>query len=107
MIMPGQRETPKKKKKSPKKRLSMSEQINLENRQNEKNDEELSSESSEESSSSSSSDEDNFLLGNAKSECNVVIKEEEFDKEQKLKFTPDVYNYTICANMTKCCSPLQ
>ena len=26
---------------------------------------------------------------------------------EKINFTPDVYNYTICANMTKCCSPLQ
>ena len=42
-----------------------------------------------------------------KSKMNVTIIEEEFDKSLKLKFTSDVYNYTICANMTKCCSPLQ
>jgi len=27
--------------------------------------------------------------------------------DERLTFTKDVYNYTICANMTKCCSPLQ
>ena len=24
-----------------------------------------------------------------------------------MKFQPDVYSFTICANMTKCCSPIQ
>lgn len=37
----------------------------------------------------------------------VVIKEVDFLSDEELTFTNDVYNYTICANMTKCCSPLQ
>lgn len=103
MIIPGQKEiAPKKKKKQV---LTQSEMIDAENRRNEKDDEALSTESSGEESSSSSSDEDKWLL--EKSKCNVVIKELEFDVEKKLTFSADVYNYTICANMTKCCSPLQ
>lgn len=37
----------------------------------------------------------------------VIVKEEDFELNETLTFTSDVYNYTICANMTKCCSPLQ
>jgi len=67
-------------------------------------DEALSSES-DASTSSNGSDEDKFLVG--KSTCDIIITELEFDAEVELEFSPDVYNYTICANMTKCCSPLQ
>jgi hypothetical protein len=35
------------------------------------------------------------------------VREEDFEENERLKFTGDVYNFTICANMTKCCSPLQ
>lgn len=35
------------------------------------------------------------------------MREEDFEENERLKFTGDVYNFTICANMTKCCSPLQ
>ena len=37
----------------------------------------------------------------------IIVREEDYEQNEKLQFTGDVYNYTICANMTKCCSPLQ
>lgn len=37
----------------------------------------------------------------------MIVKEEDFELNETLTFTSDVYNFTICANMTKCCSPLQ
>lgn len=37
----------------------------------------------------------------------IIVREEDFEENEKLKFSSDVYNFTICANMTKCCSPLQ
>jgi len=60
---------------------------------------------SESSDSSSSSDTDEDL--SLQSKLEVIMKEEDFEQNERLTFTKDVYNYTICANMTKCCSPLQ
>lgn len=92
---------PAKPKKKKKLALSYADEINNENRQNENED--VTSDSSEESSSDT--DEDVKLKREAKLE--VVVKEEDFAENEQLVFTNDVYNYTICANMTKCCSPLQ
>ena len=36
-----------------------------------------------------------------------MIREVDYEPNETIKFTNDVYNFTICANMTKCCSPLQ
>jgi len=91
-------------KKKKKKITNYSEQINQENRENEAGDENLTSESSD-SSSDDESDGEFFLMENSRHE--VVTKELDFDQNEELKFSNDVYNYTICANMTKCCSPLQ
>ena len=55
--------------------------------------------------SSDSEDPDDVLKKNAKGE--LVVKELDFEQNEKLTFTKDVYNYTICAYMTKCCSPIQ
>ena len=62
MMLPGQKPTAPKPKKV-KKKLTIAEEINQENRQNEKNDEALSSSSDDASTSSSGSDEDRFLVG--------------------------------------------
>lgn len=91
---------PAKPKKKKKLALSYADEINNENRQNENED--VTSDSSEESSSDT--DDDKKLKDQAKLE--VVIKEEDFAENEQLVFSNDVYNYTICANMTKCCSPL-
>jgi len=91
-------------KKKKKKSTNYSDQINQENRENEAADENLTSESSD-SSSDDESDGEFHLLEQSRHE--VVTKELDFDQDEELKFTNDVYNYTICANMTKCCSPLQ
>ena len=77
-------------------------EINAENRQAEEDD--VTSDSS--SDSSSSSDEDNNRA-NKKHKHQLIVREEDYEENEELKFTSDVYNYTICANMTKCCSPLQ
>jgi len=37
----------------------------------------------------------------------VVVREEDYKLVEEIQFSNDVYSYTICANMTKCCSPLQ
>ena len=37
----------------------------------------------------------------------LVVKEADFEDNEELTFTADVYNFTICANMTKCCTPIQ
>ena len=37
----------------------------------------------------------------------LVVKEADFEDNEELTFTNDVYNFTICANMTKCCTPVQ
>ena len=55
--------------------------------------------------SEGSDDADERLKKNAKGE--IAVRELDFELHEELKFTKDVYNYTICANMTKCCSPLQ
>lgn len=91
-------------KKKKKKLNNYSEMINQENRDNEAADENLTSESSD-SSSDDESDGEFFLMEQSRHE--VVTKELDFDQNEELKFSNDVYNYTICANMTKCCSPLQ
>lgn len=82
--------TKKKKKKS----ASYSDQINQENRENEAADENLTSESSD-SSSDDESDGEFFLLEQSRHQ--IVTKELDFDQNEELKFTNDVYNYTICA----------
>jgi len=82
--------------------LTKSEEIALENKQAEEEDE--SSGSSSDSSEYSSSDEED---GGNDERHDILIKEQDFARNEKLTFTGDVYNYTICANMTKCCSPLQ
>lgn len=78
-----------------------SKEINEENRKDEADD--VSSDSSAQSSDDSDDE------GNKSKEFSeqVVIKELDVEINEKLKFTSDVYNFTICANMTKCCSPLQ
>lgn len=90
--------------KKKKKKQTISEQINQENRDAEAADENLTSESSD-SESEDESDTEFFLMANSRHE--IVTKELDFDQNEELKFSNDVYNYTICANMTKCCSPLQ
>lgn len=96
----------KPKKKRPKKTEShsYSEQINEENRKAEDEDDDQTSESSEDSTSSSDEEADRLKRG---SRLEVIVREEDFEINETLTFTNDVYNYTICANMTKCCSPLQ
>ena len=64
----------------------------------------LTSESSSDTESSSE-DEMEKKFKNEKSMTIVVEMDHKLD--ERLTFTKDVYNYTICANMTKCCSPLQ
>ena len=58
-------------------------------------------------SESSSEDENEKILSKTNHKYQVIVREEDFEENEKLKFTSDVYNFTICANMTKCCSPLQ
>ena len=77
-------------------------EINAENRAAEEDD--VTSDSS--SDSSSDSDDDN-CKNHSKHKHQLIVQEEDFETNEELKFTSDVYNYTICANMTKCCSPLQ
>jgi hypothetical protein len=77
-------------------------EIEKENRANEKDDE-TSDEGGAESECES--DEDAMLKSHAKRE--IVVKEEDYEENEKLNFSADVYNFTICANMTKCCSPVQ
>jgi len=93
----------KPKKKRPKK-SEYAEQINEENRKAEDEDDDQTSESSEDSTSSS--DEETVRLKKS-SRLEVIVREEDFELNETLTFTNDVYNFTICANMTKCCSPLQ
>lgn len=80
-----------------------SEDINQENRRNEEEDDQTS-ESSDDSTQSSEEEMRRLKEG---SRLKVLVKEEDFELNETLTFTNDVYNYTICANMTKCCSPLQ
>lgn len=93
---------PEKREKSKKKTTSFSEEINKENRKNEDDDE-----TSDSSDSSSDSDSDEDAAIKKSSRLDIVVKEEDFEENEILTFTADVYNFTICANMTKCCSPLQ
>ena len=94
----------KKPKKKKAKKSDYAAEIEAENRKAEEEDDDQTSESSE-SSTESSEDENAKLKKNARLE--VIVKEEDFELNETLTFTNDVYNYTICANMTKCCSPLQ
>jgi hypothetical protein len=80
-------------------------EINAENRAAEAQDDETSDSSSD--SSSSSEDENDIIIKNTFFKHEIIVREEDFEENEKLKFTGDVYNFTICANMTKCCSPLQ
>lgn len=57
--------------------------------------------------SETSEDENKQIIENSDIKQEVILKEEDFFVNEKLKFSSDVYNFTICANMTKCCSPLQ
>ena len=95
-----------KKKKKKEKSVTINDyaaEINAENREREKEDD-LTSESSDESTTSDEEDEINLKKHSRK---NIIIKETDFEMNEPLSFTNDVYNYTICANMTRCCSPLQ
>ena len=78
-------------------------EIEMENRKNEQDDE--TSEEDGAAISDDDSDDDAMLKKNAKRE--IVVKEEDYEENEKLNFSADVYNFTICANMTKCCSPVQ
>ena len=100
MVIKGKEKVKKPKKK--KSQFSYSDEINNENRQNE--DDDVTSDSSESSTDSDTDEDINLKL---KSKLEVIMKEEDFEQNERLTFTKDVYNYTICANMTKCCSPLQ
>ena len=109
MMITGPQDALKKQKKKEKKKENKTKkneindyqaEINAENREAEEDD--VTSDSSSDSSSSS---DDGGVAKGGKHE--LIVKEEDFEENEELKFTPDVYNYTICANMTKCCSPLQ
>lgn len=91
------------KRKKTKKNTAYADEINAENRQREEEDDETSQSSDD---STPSSEEDLRKL-KQKSRLPVIVKEADFELNETLTFTNDVYNYTICANMTKCCSPLQ
>jgi hypothetical protein len=65
------------------------------------------SESMSEESSDDGIDENQKIIDGSKSKHEVIVREEDFEENEKLCFADDVYNFTICANMTKCCSPLQ
>lgn len=80
----------------------MQDRINQEVRKDEKNDETTDSDVDE---TTTSSDEDADIKKESRSQ--VVIREEDYMLVEEVKFSNDVYSYTICANMTKCCSPLQ
>lgn len=72
---------------------------------NEDNGDEVSESSDDDSSSSA--DENPIVSSKTGRRHEILFREEDYDFEEKLEFSGDVYNYTICANMTKCCSPLQ
>ena len=71
--------------------------------QKEERDDETSESDDEETTTSS--DEDSEIKKQSRQE--IVVKELDFAMNQELKFQADVYSFTVCANMTKCCSPLQ
>jgi len=96
----GDKQNIKKKKK--KYSNSYADEINAENRKAEEDDQ--TSESSDDSTESSEEEITKLKQG---SRLPVIVKEEDFELNETLTFTNDVYNFTICANMTKCCSPLQ
>lgn len=79
--------------------------VQIEDIDNTKEEDETSQSSSEESSDSE--DENQVILEKNKGKYEVVYREEDFEENEKFGFSADVYNFTICANMTKCCSPLQ
>lgn len=74
---------------------------------NEGQEDDETSDSSSESSSEDGEDENELLIKNSNSKHEIIVREEDFEENEKLSFSQDVYNFTICANMTKCCSPLQ
>ena len=57
------------------------------------------------SASSENSSDDSDIESNEMADS-VLIKEQDNKINERLGFTADVYNMTICANMTRCCSPL-
>ena len=76
-------------------------EIEAENRKNEQDDPSSGEEGQGEEEDEDEDDEDAMLKKNAKRE--IVVKEEDYEENEKLNFSADVYNFTICANMTKCC----
>ena len=80
-------------------------EIEAENRKNDQDDPSSGEEGQGEEEDEDEDDEDAMLKKNAKRE--IVVKEEDYEENEKLNFSADVYNFTICANMTKCCSPVQ
>lgn len=62
---------------------------------------------SDSSSASESSSEDEIEKLARLEKSNTIVIEMDHKLDERLTFSKDVYNYTICANMTKCCSPLQ
>ena len=60
--------------------------------------------SSESEQSTSESDIDH---GPMDEDAEVEYRELDNAPNEKVKFSDDVYNYTICANMTRCLTPLQ
>lgn len=62
---------------------------------------------SESSSDTESSSEDEMEKKFQNEKSMTIVVEMDHKINESLTFSKDVYNYTICANMTKCCSPLQ
>lgn len=58
-----------------------------------------------EDSTETSGDEDEAIK--AESRTQLVVREMDYQLADIMKFQQDVYSFTICANMTKCCSPIQ
>lgn len=93
-----------------KKEPTFSDEINQENRFAEgdepsSSDSDDNSDSTDENSSEISTD-DNEEFKNMM-EYDIIIKEQDFEKNESLRVSGDVYNYTICAHMTGCTSPLK
>lgn len=64
-------------------------------------------ETSESDDNETDTSEDEDLELKIESRTELVVKQEDFMLNEQVNFDTDVYSYTICANMTKCCSPLQ
>ena len=101
-VVIGDRSNYKKKTKKTGVDNSFSNEINEENRKAEMEDD-LTSESDADSTVSSEEEMMKFKKG---ARLTVRVKEVDYGLNETLKFTDDVYNYTICANMTRCVSPM-